>query len=266
MSDETTDTSADDDTPRPEYTIDELAALTKVPSRTIRFYQSKKALPPPRLKGRVAYYDARHVERLKLIATLQDRGLRISAIRDLVARLEKGEVSLGDWLGLDDQLKSPWMQDQPRLLTEQELKALAVGSDGSSADARPGLIADLLRLKLVTREGDGYLARSAGLLRVGLELERAGVDLEVASEASELMRKSLSRLSDDLATFFVRHAGKGFGGDGSPEALGKSLQALRPLGLEAMQLIFSMEMERALRQVVETGQTTQITRRRRRKR
>ena len=28
-----------------EYTIDELATLTRVPSRTIRFYQSKGALP-----------------------------------------------------------------------------------------------------------------------------------------------------------------------------------------------------------------------------
>ena len=39
-----------------EFTIDELAAETQVPSRTIRFYQSKKALPAPERRGRKAVY------------------------------------------------------------------------------------------------------------------------------------------------------------------------------------------------------------------
>ena len=37
-----------------EYTIDELARVSRVPSRTIRFYQSEGALPKPTIKGRVA--------------------------------------------------------------------------------------------------------------------------------------------------------------------------------------------------------------------
>lgn len=108
-----------------EYTIDELAAATKVPSRTIRFYQSKGALPRPEIKGRVAFYGEPHVERLKLIASLQDRGLRIDAIRDLVARIDKGEVDVAEWLGLETQLKAPWANDQPRVATEAELFELA---------------------------------------------------------------------------------------------------------------------------------------------
>ena len=39
-----------------QLTIDELAAQSRVPSRTIRYYQSKGVLPPPEIKGRVAYY------------------------------------------------------------------------------------------------------------------------------------------------------------------------------------------------------------------
>ena len=38
------------------YTIDELAAVARVPSRTIRFYQSKGALMPPEIRGRLAIY------------------------------------------------------------------------------------------------------------------------------------------------------------------------------------------------------------------
>ena len=65
-----------------EFTIDELSATTRVSSRTIRFYQSKGALPKPTIRGRVAFYTEQHVERLGLIAKLQDQGLRIKAIRD----------------------------------------------------------------------------------------------------------------------------------------------------------------------------------------
>jgi MerR HTH family regulatory protein len=58
-----------------EYSIDDLAAKSRVPSRTIRFYQSKQLLPKPTLRGRVAVYSDAHLERLKLVEELQDRGL-----------------------------------------------------------------------------------------------------------------------------------------------------------------------------------------------
>ena len=40
------------------------------------------------------------MERLKLIAQLQDRGLRIDAIRDLLASIDRGELDLAEWLGV----------------------------------------------------------------------------------------------------------------------------------------------------------------------
>src|SRR5688500_15679931 len=80
-----------------ELTIDELATLTRVPSRTIRFYQSEGALQKPIIKGRVAYYGPAHVERLAQITSLQDRGLQIKAIRDVLNRTESGEFSLQEW-------------------------------------------------------------------------------------------------------------------------------------------------------------------------
>src|SRR3954462_10237836 len=100
-----------------EYTIDELAAASEVPSRTIRFYQSKGALPRPLIRGRVAFYGPAHVERLKLIARLPDRGLRIDAIRELCSRIDKGELDVNEWLGIDAQLEVSWANDQPRTAT-----------------------------------------------------------------------------------------------------------------------------------------------------
>ncbi len=89
-----------------EHTIDEIATVARVPSRTIRFYQARGALMPPEIRGRLAYYGEKHVERLRLIAQLQDRGLSINAIRDLLSSIDKGETDLAEWLGVETALQS----------------------------------------------------------------------------------------------------------------------------------------------------------------
>jgi DNA-binding transcriptional MerR regulator len=243
--------TAPEETPPPGQTIDELAALSKVPSRTIRFYQAKGVLPRPELRGRVAYYGPAHVERLKLIASLQDRGLRIDAIRDLLARIDKGELDVNAWLGLDAQLQGPWANDQPRTVTEAELVEMV-------GEPRPGLIAALVRAKLAVRQGDVFLLKSPALLTVAARLLAAGVDLEITSEAAEILRKHLGRAAGDLAEHFFAHAREGFGRDATPEDLAAVFQELRPMGLEAVRVIFAQEMERVLRKKAESGETAKL--------
>jgi DNA-binding transcriptional MerR regulator len=43
------------------HTIDELAHVSGMPSRTIRFYNTQGMLPPPTMRGRVAYYSEEHL-------------------------------------------------------------------------------------------------------------------------------------------------------------------------------------------------------------
>lgn len=230
-------------TPAPdEHTIDEIAAISQVPSRTIRFYQSRGALMAPEIRGRVAYYGPKHVERLKLIAQLQDRGLSIDAIRDLVSSIDKGETDLAEWLGVEQQLQTSWANDHPRTVTEAELYELA-------GTRRPGLIADLARARLVERRGEVYLLESPALLVVAMKLESAGVDLHVAANASELLKKHMAKAATDLVELFVKRAEAG-DIDTSPAEM---FQALRPMGIEAVRVIFGREMERTLRKLLESG-------------
>jgi DNA-binding transcriptional MerR regulator len=233
-----------------EYTIDELATAARVPSRTIRFYQSKGALPGPRIKGRVAYYGTEHLERLKLIGSLQDRGLSIKAIRDLLVQADKGELALNEWLGLEQQLQEPWANDRPRVVDEAELAEL-IG-------ARPGAIAELSRLGQIERRGDSYLIKSPALLQVALRLESAGIDLETAAGASTILRKHVRRAASDLTAYFFRRIGDGFGRDVTAGDLGDAYKALRPLGQEAVRVVFAQEMERALRKLVDSGATSDL--------
>ena len=234
-----------------EYTIDELASASQVPSRTIRFYQSKGVLPRPELRGRVAYYGSSHVERLRLIASLQDRGLRIDAIRELCARIDKGELDVNEWLGLEAQLQAPWANDQPRTVTAAELREM-IGGD------RPGVLSALLRAGLAERHGDVYLLRSPALLAIALRLEAAGVDLEIARGAETILRKHLSRTAADLSKYFFEHAREGFGRAAAGQDLTAAFEALRPMGLEAVRVIFGQEVERELRRLVESGKSATL--------
>lgn len=235
----------------PEYTIDELATLTRVPSRTIRFYQSKGALPSPQIRGRVAFYGPAHIERLKLIGSLQDRGLRIRAIRDLLTQADKGELALNEWLGLEQQLQEPWANDRPRVVTEAELHQLM-------GEPRPGAIAELLRLKQIERRGDSYLVHSPALFQVALRLEAAGIDFETGVGASAILRKYLGRAAGELTSFFYKRIGEGFGREVTAGEVSEAYKALRPLGQEAVRVVFAQEMERALRKLVDSGVTSEL--------
>ncbi|MBI2391457.1 MAG: MerR family transcriptional regulator [Deltaproteobacteria bacterium] len=231
----------------PSLTIDELAAASRIPSRTIRFYQSKGVLGSPTVRGRVAYYGPQHLERLKLIAQLQDRGLRIDAIRALTTRIDKGELDVAEWLGLDAEFRAPWGDDRPRTMTEAELLELA------GEARRDGLIADLVRHELVQRQGEVYLVSSPALLLLSVRLEAVGIAIPVAAAATKILEKHLSRASRELSDFILERARTG--DDARVEG---HVQDLRPIALDAVHVLFAREMERVLREMAESGQTAKL--------
>jgi DNA-binding transcriptional MerR regulator len=236
----------------PGPTIDDLARDVGLPTRTIRFYQSKGLLPRPEMAGRVAHYGPAHVERLRRIAQLQDRGLKIKAIQELLSRVERGETRLEEWLGLEDRLREPWAVDESRVVDADGVAALA-------GDLRPGRLADLVRHGLVVRRGAAFLVPSTALLQLAMRLEAAGVDLDAVAGLQRTLRKRLSRTAEDLAEPFLSpRARKGSGGHAPP--LGDVLRELRPIALEAVRLVFAQEMERVLREWVESGRAARMAR------
>jgi DNA-binding transcriptional MerR regulator len=233
------------------FTVDELAAAAGLPVRTVRHYQSEKLLPAPSRQGRIALYRNEHLERLQLIARLQDRGLKLAAIRDAFRRVEKGELWLDDWLGVGDELRAPWSEERPIVLSEAEL--------ADRVAHQPGTVAALVRAGVVRRQqglSDTYLVPSPAALDITLELDSAGVDIDTATEAAEIMRKHLKRTSAELVEHFQARAGAGFARRGSAGDIAEALKALRPLGARAIQLVFTQEIERSLREAAEQGRIT----------
>lgn len=227
-----------------ELTIDELAATSGVPSRTIRFYQAKGVLPPPRKQGRVAVYNSAHLERLHLISELQDRGLRLRAIRDVLSRPEATNETIHEWLGVRERVDS-FVEDAPQLVSEEELRQLL-------GQPPPGLLAFFLQKGVVERQGEGantrFLIPSPLLLQVSVELGAAGISAEVSVGLRQILERRLARAADEVVAYAIKHIGRGFGRSAEPKDVAVAVDALLPNapGGTALRAIFAREVTRAV--------------------
>lgn len=86
-----------------EYRAEEVAQAAGVTVTLLRSYQSKGLLPPPRHHGRTAVYGDHHIERLRQIAELKERG---HSLRSIAERLDDASprfrADRGEHLGLHD--------------------------------------------------------------------------------------------------------------------------------------------------------------------
>jgi DNA-binding transcriptional MerR regulator len=228
------------------YGLTELVERSGVPARTIRWYQSEGLLPKPTKRGRDAVYTEDHLQRLQLIAELRDRGLTLTAIRDLVGR-DRPARTVAEWLGIDATLSAPWSEDRPRIVDRRELAELTSGR-------RAGLLAELQDAGYI-QPGDAgtWLVPSPALLDLALQLHDAGVDVDLTGKLRDLLRRRLSKAVDDAVKLIVGRTGAGFAGSATPEEVATAIGALRPIARETTSLILAQEVERALRQLVDAG-------------
>jgi DNA-binding transcriptional MerR regulator len=227
------------------FTVDQLSAHTGVSSRTIRFYQTEEILPPPLRRGRIALYGAQHVERLRLVSMLQARGLRLTAIRDVLRR--NVAASMHEWLGLDETLREPWTEDAPRRMTKAELRQLLANHGSITVDALrgTGMVRDAQ-----DGDGDSYTLPSPALLHITLELDAAGIDLDTAVAAASIVRERLAPAAAELVGHFAERVGRGFGRQATPGDVARAMEVLRPLGGEAVRIIFGQEVQRAMHELL----------------
>jgi len=92
---------------RTTYKIDELAHLSGIPSRTIRFYNTQGLLPAPLMRGRIAYYSQDHLLVLNVIKELKEQqNLPLEVIKQLLEiRAQHGDVQMN--LALKQRLLRP---------------------------------------------------------------------------------------------------------------------------------------------------------------
>jgi len=209
-----------------ELRVEELAARGGVRVDTVRYYQSRGLLPPPRRQGRIALYGEDHLRRLCRIREFVSQGLTLALI--------------GRVLDREDEARDP---------------AVAARRDGPLLDAlrreRSGS-RTFTRQELATRAGipESLIAaaQAAGLvapIQVGGKARFGEGDLEMANAALEILEggfplPELLRLAVDHATqvnevadraieLFDAHVRKAAEDDSQrAERVGQAFRALLP--------------------------------------
>lgn len=101
-------------------TIDELAAAAGLTVRTTRYYASLGLLPPPLRRGRMAWYDDRHLARLEMVRALQGHGFTLQAIEKYLTSLPE-DASVED-LAVQRAMLTSWTVDGPKDLSLRQLE------------------------------------------------------------------------------------------------------------------------------------------------
>lgn len=234
----------------PVFTLEELASASGVPARTIRYYQAEKLLQKPhrdRRDARVARYGEEHLERLRLVGELRDRGLKLPAIRNLLDEGDAG-TRVADWLGLDSTLRGSWGHDEPRIVSSGELTELLDGTPRGTQ----GIFEDA---GMFTRQGHAWLVPSEPLLTVATDLVRNGVDVDLVIDAVRILQQHLGKAADQLIDLFVEAVRQGFGAGIDTVVL---TNALRPAAGEAARIVFAQQLERAIEELL--GDTRRLSR------
>ncbi|MFD0684044.1 MerR family transcriptional regulator [Actinomadura fibrosa] len=226
-----------------EYRIGELAQAAGVPVRTLRYYQERKLLPPPRRAGRVGLYSEEHLARLRMIGNLLERGHTLEGIRELLSAWEQGR-DIGAVLGVEKAVTTPWSNEVPATMTLDELAELFPG------EVDPAAVERAVALGLIEVDGDRVTHWSRRQLDATVTFVRAGVPLDEVLSAGQELQRSM----DDLAAMFVRLIATHVVGRIDQQDLGDltdTLARLRPGAQVTVEAGFARAMDRQVRAAID---------------
>jgi DNA-binding transcriptional MerR regulator len=170
------------------HTIDELAHISGMPSRTIRFYNTQGMLPPPTMRGRVAFYGDEHLLVLNLIKELKEQqNLPLETIKHLLEiRAKFGEVQMN--LVLRQRLQRSLTGGGQEVRLSKETLMQQTGATEKLIDE---LTRQDLLFPLKTENGPVYSGDDILLLQLYERLEYLGLPIALPA----LMRFQLRQLA-----------------------------------------------------------------------
>lgn len=186
--------------------VEEVSAQAGVSIDTIRYYQSKGLLAPPRRQGRFAWYDDEHLRRIQRIRVLQDRGFTLATIIRLVN---------GNFDSADEALVAELSGPLPPL-PEPPVPPTRPSEAGLSLEElaeRTGV--PLALLKAVEAEGllvprrfgssERYTEEDVAAARAGLLLLEWGVPLSALLDLSRRHHAATEDLARQAVAMFATH-------------------------------------------------------------
>lgn len=223
-----------------EFTIDELAQRADMTVRNVRAYAARGLIPGPRLQGRTGYYDRGHVQRLRLIRELLNRGYTLAAVEQAV--LTDPASAAGHTLNLLDILAEPGEPEEPELMSVEGLAVLARVQPGS------GLIDSLVELGLVEWHDDGATVRllRPTVVRAGAAAISLGLSADSVIELFPQVSQSLRQVADAFVSLVARQIVDPFVDAGLPENrwddVTNVIETLLPVASQVVVTIFREQL------------------------
>lgn len=226
------------------YRIEDLAHVSGATVRTIRAYQDRGLLPTPERRGRANVYGDTHLDRLRQIADLLDRGYTLASIKELLEAWNTGR-GLGGVLGLVAEVHGPWTDEHAARITRAELDERFGGSPDDTALAEA---VELGVLERIPGRDDEFLVPSPQELAVAAELYSAGVPLTAISAHLRELRGQVEHIAARFLEFttehvFARYLGHHPPTDTDAAEAASLVRRLRPLARQTV----DAELARAMR-------------------
>lgn len=236
----------------PAYSLTGLAEAAGVSPRTVRYYQATGLLQRPAKVGRSSVYAEEHLDRLRQIAELNARGLKLSAVHDMVNAPALGDAPVVALLG-PELASEQWLASSTQTFSAVEVAELL-------GERYLGLLGDLesagyLR-QVETPEGRRWQVDDLPLLRGALQLAEIGSDIALSARARDLLRGRIRRLAEDLVAMWVDEAGDLYEGDASREDLRLNLDRIRAVAWQSAAHVMAQEIVRAASMVDQAGEET----------
>jgi DNA-binding transcriptional MerR regulator len=226
-----------------EYRIGELAREAGITVRTLRYYRERRLLPPPRREGRIGWYSQAHLDRLRVIGQLLDRGHTLGGIGELLSAWEQG-YDLADLLGFERAMTATWSDEVPVPVTVAELSAMFQGQLTNE------VLQEAIRLGYIDVDGDRVVRISGRLLGAASVLVREGIPLPAILSTGRELQAGLDTIASLFLELVITQVLGRRGGAPPPHEvtrLAQAIERLRPVARTALDAEFGRAMDRRAR-------------------
>jgi DNA-binding transcriptional MerR regulator len=169
--------------------VSELAAEAGVSIDTVRYYQQRGLLPPPRREGRVAFYGHEHLTRIQRVKTLQAEGLSLTAI----GRLLRGELA---------EVDEPLVTAVARA---GRTGALTLDEVATRSGIPLGILKAAERDGLLVAVGGGYQESDVDAARAALRLLEVGLPLPELFALARRHHEEVRQIAETAVALFDEH-------------------------------------------------------------
>lgn len=234
-----------------EYRVEDLAARAGLSVDTIRFYQGRGLLPPPRRQGRVALYSDAHLDRLRRVRTLLDQGFTLALVKRLFEGEAAGDRNLVEAL-VDERVGE-------RSLTRPQLAAEAGVPEPLIAAAQAAGLVTPVEVDGEERfgEADLRMARSAlAILEAGFPLQEIlALAVRHAGEIQELCDRAIDLFDEHVRKGKVPGRAPGPAASNGDRSVTETFRELLPEATRLVALHFQRTLvSRALERLADRGE------------